>query len=421
MQKASEGGPAVGDVIRILVCAAAGLVWASCGGAALVSDAGRAASHTDGGDGRAAPHTDGGDGPAAPRNDGGDGQCAPSGSLPAEPSSLQVMLDGGVPLAEFPTALAIARCGYWSRCFGVATYLANECADTLAGGGVWRYGECSRDGSVTSCSVSTFAYDRPSPALLQAAAGAVRYDAQRAALCVGALLAQGCSTDRLVEQIPICDGVLTCAAPDGGLSADRDGGLGNDGGPSCASLVPPWGWGAPAATCSTDQDCVAANYLGGAFCLGGVCGSDPCLTRSDRCDAVAWIGQPCDGTATTEFTEGAPIETATTCSPGLACQRANGDGGGGNGICIAPLDVGGACTARTDCEVGLVCACGLCQIPPRTGACVDGLCEIGVAYCDLGSDLCRPVRHAGDSCLGEILSCEPGLACDISSSTCQPD
>lgn len=388
------------DVIRILVCAAAGLVWVSCSGARLSADGRR----------DAAPHTD-----------GGDGQCAPPGSLPAEPSSLQVMVDGGVPLAEFPAALAIARCGYWSRCFGVATYLANECADTLGRGGVWRYGECTRDSTLTSCWISTFAYDQPSPELQQAAAaGAVRYDAQRAALCIEALLAQGCNMDRLAEQIPSCDGVLACAAPDGGLSGNTNGGGGNDGGPSCAALVPPWGWGAPTATCSTDQDCAAANYLGGAFCLGGVCGSQPCSTRSDRCDGVAWIGQPCDGTATTEFTDGAPVETATTCAPGLACQRANGDGGGGNGTCIVPLDVGGPCTARSDCEVGLVCACGLCQIPPRTGACIDGLCEVGVSYCDLGADVCRPVRHAGDSCLGALLSCAPGLSCGISSSTCQP-
>jgi hypothetical protein len=63
-------------------------------------------------------------------------------------------------------------------------------------------------------------------------------------------------------------------------------------------------------------------------------------------------------------------------------------------------------------------ACGTCEIPPASGPCVNGLCEVGVAYCDLTSKTCQPVRLSGASCADSDISCAPGLFCD--SDVCGP-
>ena len=107
-----------------------------------------------------------------------------------------------------------------------------------------------------------------------------------------------------------------------------------------------------------------------------------------------------------------------TCAPGLACAGALD---GGVGACVTPQDVGGACASTAGCEIGLVCACGVCQIPPSAGPCVDGLCKVGVAYCDFSVNVCKPLLQQGDNCQGQAFNaCAPGLQCDGLSNTCLP-
>ena len=51
--------------------------------------------------------------------------------------------------------------------------------------------------------------------------------------------------------------------------------------------------------------------------------------------------------------------------------------------------------------------------------CVNGLCEVGVAYCDRVSHTCHPLRDYGGSCADADNSCAIGLVCDFGSSICE--
>jgi hypothetical protein len=328
-----------------------------------------------------------------------------------------------VPLAQLSYALAVARCNYWSRCFGLATYVDNECVDTVANDGVWFYQSCSLNAYGTLRASSGMYYDVPTEALLQVtAAGTVHYDPQQGALCVAALMAEGCVGGQLVEAIPACTGIFTCAAnPDAGPSdgAPSDGGPSNgapsDGGAGCAAIPPP----KPFVTCTTDDDCAGLSSDGyqGPFCTHGFCADSPCGIFEFSCNAFAQAGHPCDTNASSILDSQAPSTTGT-CAPSLACDFTGSDGG--RGTCVVTQDVGGACADQSFCKPGLACVCGACQIPPSTGPCAGGLCKVGVAYCDLNTNLCQPVRGVDATC-SDGNSCGPGLNCDRSVGTCQPN
>lgn len=327
---------------------------------------------------------------------GGGGQCPGASGLPLEPAPRQAELDrGGVQLESLTQALAVARCNYLSRCFALADYVANECVDDLTGPGTWSYQICGLVSGNLECTARMVTYDYPSTALRYAVyEGAVQYDPQRAAQCVAALLAEGCNGAQLVEQIPECVGVFTCPAATGSGSAEAPDGGTADGGSACPTNLFVTG---AFTTCATDADCAnVAGYPQGPYCVGGICTASRCgLTGYDGCISFAGVGQPCQGNAPSPIVDDNLTTTPTeTCAPGLACQFWPADGG--IGTCAVPQDVGGKCTQATECKPGLVCGCGdVCQIPPSTGPCVAGLCEIGVAYCDFATNTCRPGPRPG--------------------------
>lgn len=187
-------------------------------------------------DGGGAGRDGGGAGP-----DGGDAaQCPPPDGQTAEPSPRHLAVDGGVPLDQLARALAVARCGYFSRCYALSTYLANECVDSLVNYETWAYETCGTAAYIGSfCSWIGPLYTYPSADLLQAvAAGVIHYDAQKEAQCIAALLAEECGGYGLFEELPACLGVFTCASGiDGGASGPTDGGAA-DGGSACSQLIP---------------------------------------------------------------------------------------------------------------------------------------------------------------------------------------
>jgi hypothetical protein len=391
---------------RILMMVAVGVAalgGSSCGGgsgAPAGKHDGGAAGQDGGGTGRDA-------GVAGQDGDATDAALCPvPGELTAEPGLRQVALDGGVPLGQYAYAVAVARCSYWSRCYALSAYVANDCVDQLT----------NNDNSFEyPPSGTTIRYFDPSDALLQAAAaGVVRYDPQRESQCFAAELAEGCAESDLFENIPACVGVFTCPPGADGGSGPVDGGA-VDGGATCAQLV---GWyNQPLKTCSTDQDCAGVDAAPqGPDCVAGICSQSRCGIFPVACTSFAAVGQPCTANAFSVLnSSSAPTGL---CAPGLGCQGWTRDGG--LGTCVVPVDVGGTCTDDSNCKPGLACACGSCEIPPATGPCVNNLCEVGVAYCDRVSNTCRPVRPLNASCDGATDSCAPGLTCDITYRTCQP-
>jgi hypothetical protein len=400
--------------VKILVAMTIGVaaVWGgSCGGGS-----GAPSRSRDGGaagrDGGTAGHDGGGAGRDSEATDAA--QCPTPDDLAAEPTPRQVALDGGVPLDQVAYAMAVARCNYLSRCFSLSAYVANDCVDSLASTEEWGYPLC--DDQVGSlCITGNITYFTPSVALLQAAAaGVVRYDPQQEAKCIAALLAEGCASDELLEYLPACGGVFTCPSAGDGGSGLTDGGAG-DGGSTCAQFVSPNYQ--PYVTCFTDEDCAGADATPqGSYCVAGFCAPSRCGIVITGCTTFATVGQPCHSNAESIISGG--VTPDAMCAPGLACYgRSSGDGG--VGTCVVPVDVGGTCTEDSNCKPGLVCACGTCEIPPASGPCVNGLCEVGVAYCNRASGTCRPVRLLNASCAGATNSCAPGLTCDPTYSTCQ--
>ena len=65
--------------------------------------------------------------------------CQSSVAPEPEPAARQVDVSGGVPFDQFLSALAVARCSYASRCYSLATYVANDCVDTAIASGTFTY------------------------------------------------------------------------------------------------------------------------------------------------------------------------------------------------------------------------------------------------------------------------------------------
>jgi hypothetical protein len=392
--------------VRILVTMVVGVAalgGGSCGGGSRTA-ADRREGGSVGDDGGAAGLDGGIAGPDGAGTDAA--QCPAAGALIAEPPLRQVALDGGVPLGQYVVALAVARCSYYSRCFGLSTYVANQCVDQLVNNGTFDY----------TPSGATIGYFHPSAALLQAAAaGVVRYDPQREGQCLAAELAEGCANFSLIEDLPACVGVFTCAPAADGGSGPTDGGA-VDGGPSCEQLVA--GYNQPLRTCTTDDDCAGVDAgAQGPDCVAGICSRSRCgIFPIAGCSSFAAEGEHCGSNAFSVLNNS--VAPDAMCAPGLGCQGRTPDGG--PGTCVVPVDVGGVCTDGVNCKPGLVCACGTCEIPPATGPCVDGMCEVGVAYCDRANNVCHPVRPLNASCDDASNSCAPGLTCAFGYSTCQP-
>jgi len=146
--------------------------------------------------------------------------------------------------------------------------------------------------------------------------------------------------------------------------------------------------------------CTASNNVSAA---------SPCGIGVYFCPAYSAAGERCNANANSPLNGVEPTTPGGTCAAGLACHGQTADGG--LGTCVVPQEVGGTCSDDTNCKPGLSCACGACEIPPSTGPCVNGVCQIGVAYCDLGSNVCRPVRPYGANCSDALNSCGTGLWC----------
>jgi hypothetical protein len=396
------------SLLTMSICVVgAAAVISSCGGGSGAADGSPRVGHDGGDDGTAA-------------------LCPPSGGLVAEPQARQLVVGESVSFEQLPYALAVARCSYWSRCFGLATYVANQCVDTAISAGIWSYLICEGDSSESTCTGSTIFFNSGSRAQLlpAASAGLVHYDPQRASQCIAALLTEGCVDKQLVEAIPACAGMFSCPSDAGAATSGLTDGASygdasdagssdagsSDAGASCSTLL---GAFMPFAICSTDDECAGTVYPEGPHCVDGFCSPSLC-GFSRECTIFAEAGQPCDANASSILTTNVESPTGT-CAPGLACRRATADAG--PGTCITPQDVGAPCALKGDCKSGLACACGVCEIPPRTGPCADGLCQIGVAYCDFGTGTCKPVLQSGDRCVG-LNSCAPGLICDAT--ICMP-
>jgi hypothetical protein len=346
--------------------------------------------------------------------------CQPSSGA-AEPNvPVFVTFDGGVPLDQVAYALAVARCNYFRRCSPLAPYVVSECIEALSRTVDWP--TWNFDGYYE------LGYGFPSAALFQAVdAGLVRYDPNQESACLQALQAQSCHGFDLWENIPACAATFTCPpdaeADDGGSS----GGVVVDGGAACSAVSETW-MTTPGETllpCSGASDCVEAAWPGGPYCVDGYCSPGPfgdssyCATAEGVACEFVDAGQPCnaEGVMGSYRRWGAGLVTKF-CPPGLTCSGVTNDGG--LGVCSTPQDIGGPCTedaATTGCLVGLTCQCGICQIPPSQGPCASGSCQIGVAYCDVKSNTCKPVAQIGDNCT--VAHCSPSLECD-STVTCEP-
>jgi hypothetical protein len=356
--------------------------------------------------------------------------CAPSDAGEPQVPPAHVSYDGGVPIDRLAGALAVARCNYLAKCHSLAPYVAAECIDQMTQGSDWIFTEsCTLDAGVTNCAWNMLENTFPGPALFEAiAAGRVTYDPQRESACLEALQAEGCTATVLVENLPACAGVFSCVAgvgdagaPDGGTPSGSASA--SDGGTACSALFPSLG---AVPSCTTTNDCNNGSVTGAPFCVDGYCATDSCGDFEPiACTSFVGAGQACDANPPNPSGFGEAGRTRF-CSPGLICQglSGNGDGGvGGLGVCAAPQDIGGPCVEGaqiTGCLSGLACECGVCRLPPSSGSCASGLCEVGVAYCDLTSNTCRPVVQVGGACLNVATPCAPNLRCDSTTNTCRP-
>ncbi len=360
------------------------------------------------------------------------GLACQSPSDAAEPDVPAIAIfDGGVPLGQVAYALAVARCNYWSRCSPLAPYVVSECIEALSQTVAWPVWNFQLFGSI---SYELF----PSAALVQAVdAGLIRYDPDQESACLQALQAQGCHGTDLWESVPACASVFTCMTDAGVADDGSSGGVAADGGENCSTLLETTP-GAPGYTllpCSAASDCAEAAWPGGPYCVEGYCAPGPCGDSYYGC-AFVEAGQPCDCTSVEaaqpcdadppllgDGTHVTPWGTQPTrvCSSGLTCNGLTNDGG--LGVCTTPQDIGGPCVqnaAITGCALGLSCRCGRCQFPPSRGPCASGLCQVGVAYCDLKSDICTPVAQIGGDCTTGGSECPPNLECNNDTSTCEP-
>jgi len=367
---------------------------------------------------------------STPKRDGS--VCQPS-SDEAEPQLLaQVVLDGGVPLAQVPFAVAVARCNYFSRCSPMAAYEVDECITAFSQSDTWNDVGCANPAGY-DCAAGTISGTQPNPAypntaLLQAVeAGLLEYDPNEEAACLRALQAQACHGFDLWYNIPHCTGSFFCLSDAGAAGPGSVDATVVDGGSSCADFVLS---GSPLSACTTDSDCAGdAGAPSDPYCVDDYCFSRPCgelLGGPDGgCPSFVNSGQRCDSEAPTlgrsdEPTPWGAVATET-CAPGLACRGLSADGG--LGTCAKPEDIGGSCSenaAVSGCALGLICQCGACRMPPTRGPCASGACEVGVAFCDIESDMCLPVQPLGGDCSAGFQACAPNLNCDSTTNTCQP-
>jgi hypothetical protein len=320
-------------------------------------------------------------------SDAGTGVDSEAACLPfaggGEPALVRAALvDGAVPESEAAVAQAVALCDYLDRCTPMAVYERNECITSFSQRKSWNFVACTHDPSDLryGCGASYGMAQLGMPFEVTDDAGI--YDGRAMAACLQALEAQPCHGPGLWWNVPACTGQ--------------------------GAMQP----------CASDADCTAD--AAARSCVAGYCVSSSCGDFDFPSIGCSFVGegQPCDDDppALGRNDTGLPRR----CTPGLTCAGLPGDGG--SGTCTQPSDVGGPCSEEaqiTGCAAGLLCQCGQCAIPPSQGPCIQGLCEIGVAYCDTTSNTCDPVKAQGAAC-SQPIECAPHLECYPLTSTCQP-
>lgn len=350
-----------------------------------------------------------------------DSSCQPFSDAGEPEVPARFDFDGGVPLDQLTFAVAVTECNYWGRCFSLAPYVVGDCIDALNKGGAWHLDTCEGSASRSLCLVQTIVPFFPDPALIHAVgAGPVRYDPDQGSACLRALQLQNCHGPSLWLDIPACAGLFSYLSDAGVDDAGPVDAAGDDADVNCSSLLA--AAAAPLVPCSTGGDCADAPAPGGPYCVDGYCTAQSCGDYFG-CPSFVEIGQPCDSDppifgATLATPWGG--EPARICSPGLTCSGLTG-GDGSLGICALPSDIDGSCVEAasiTGCGRGLTCHCGACQLPPSQGPCASGACEVGIAYCDLKANTCRPVKQIGEDCAAAVQACASDLICG-SANTCE--
>ncbi len=139
-----------------------------------------------------------------------------------------------------------------------------------------------------------------------------------------------------------------------------------------------------------------------------------CLDALKDCSVFGIDGKPAACLALFTGT----IGDGGTCALDAACVSGLCDQSQGCGACATRSGGGGACTINRDCEVGLSCVAGLCDLrpePPLGVSCLDSF-ECGPqAFCptpvaDPTTWHCQARGGAGDPCVWEG-SCLTGLRC----------
>lgn len=323
--------------------------------------------------------------------------------------------------------------------------------------------------------------------------GRAAYDATAARTCLASARAEAnaCRWDFSGFTHPACDAVFAPLVPLGGACSGAEGrwlifqGTCAEGwcddretcpgacapyaavGASCADApcdpAVAWCFGAE------ERSCVPFPATGAA-CDDGVCGpGDRCA--GDVCVPIAVVGDTCgddrvcasvamacdDGVCDLHVAAGAPCRINPSCTDGLVCRDADGDG---QTTCEARGDVGARCVIDVDCVDAAWCdaAARTCVARAAVEAscadapCVDGAwcrepgkgvptcwapqedgqdcwewygpsldadaCQPGSLCMDDG--VCHPVGGDGDPCAVTQPSCLPGLTCDRASVTCVP-
>ena len=173
-------------------------------------------------------------------------------------------------------------------------------------------------------------------------------------------------------------------------------------------------------------------------CVGGVCEPIPAL--GDFCRGTCAGTAICiDGLCVSPVEQGGACDNDGSCVAPLRCT---------DGVCVPAIPVGTSCEQTADCQVGAACVDGACMsmagldcdgstdcgpqarcdgtanrvcrptVPEGTPCTQTSQCGEG-AFCSSASETCTSRPGEGESC-GEGTYCAPGFACGFGSGVCEP-
>jgi hypothetical protein len=162
------------------------------------------------------------------------------------------------------------------------------------------------------------------------------------------------------------------------------------------------------------EACLAA--VRGTLAPGGDCANDfECV--SGACETTACGEACCMGTcASREIPEGSSCVSDTDCVPGAYCASQTN-------LCTRLPPAGARCHAARECEEGIGCRSGVCQLAAGEGEpCEPGFfaCDVFGERCDRALARCVPASLLGGSCSGPALGGDCVGTAWCSEGTCQP-